>query len=286
MPRKHNQFNDSLIENNRSHNLYFRRLCEMCLSRFKWKLPDTVDTRYLEMVLMSEGQALFFYDEVMGYLVMPFTNGGSALDTAGEPLKRFAYSGNNGYNRTLDETNSVIIHNNFLECNSVIDIEYYADKLYDLDQTIEVNTRMQKTPLFLKCNEKQELALRNMYRNITGNQPLIVIDKSIDPNELMAYPTQAPFVADKIYTLKQNLWNEALTTLGIPNIDTSKRERLITDEVTRAQGAITANKNSPLMMRQTACAQINKMFGLNTSCEFMGTEEEEKENEEGADINE
>ena len=279
MPRKHNQFQDSLVENKRSHNLYFRRLAEMCLSRFKWELPDTVDTRYLEMILMTEGEAIFFYDEVMGYLVMPFTNGGSALD-------RFAYSGNNGYNRTLDETNSVIIHNNFLKFNSLVDIEYYADKLYDLDQTIEVNTRMQKTPLFLKCNEKQELALRNMYRNITGNQPLIVIDKSIDPNELMAYPTTAPFVADKIYTLKQNLWNEALTTLGIPNIDTSKRERLITDEVTRAQGAITANKNSPLMMRQTACAQINKMFGLNTSCEFMGTDDEEKKNEEGADINE
>lgn len=286
MPRKHNQFQDSLIENKRSLNLYYRRLLEMCLSRFKWKLPDTVDTRYLETILMSEGAALFFYDEVLGYLVMPFSNGGSSLDIAGNPIKRFAYSGNNGYNRTLDETNSVIIYNNFLKWNSVVDIAYYADKLFDLDQTIEVNTRMQKTPLFLKCNEKQELALRNMYRNITGNQPLIVIDKSIDPNELMAYPTTAPFVADKIYTLKQNLWNEALTTLGIPNIDTSKRERLITDEVTRAQGAITANKNSPLMMRQTACKQINKMFGLNVSCDFMGTEEEEKENEEGADIDE
>lgn len=286
MPRKHNQFEDSLIENELSLNLYYRRLLEMCLSRFKWKLPDTVDTRYLETILMTNGAALFFYDEVMGYLVMPFTNGGSALNIAGNPVKRFAYSGFNGYKRTLDETNSVIIFNNFMRENSVQDITYFARKLYDLDQTIEVNTRMQKTPMFLKCKQQQELALRNMYRNITGNQPLIVVDKTLDPNEIMSYPTLAPFVADKIYSLKQNLWNEALTTLGIPNIDTSKRERLITDEVTRAQGAITANKNSPLMMRQTACKQINKMFGLNVSCDFMGTEEEEKENKEGADINE
>lgn len=268
MARKHNQFNDSLIENNKSLNLYYRRLTEMCLSRFKWTLPETIDTRYLETVLMTQGAAIFFKDEVMGYLAMPFTIDGSGLDIAGNPVKRRAYSGFNGYNRELDMNNSVIIYNNYLRCNSVVDITYYADMLYDYDQTIRVNALMQKTPMFIRCNEKQELALRNMYRNMTGNQPLMVVDKSIDPNDLVTYPTPAPFVGDKIYSLKQNLWCEALTTLGISNVNTSKKERLVTDEVLRAQGAITANRYSPLLMRQDACDKINKMFGLDVKCEF------------------
>ena len=64
------------------------------------------------------------------------------------------------------------------------------------------------------------------------------------------------------------MWNEALTYLGISNINVQKKERLITDEVTRNQGGVVASRYSRLESRRQACEQINKMFGLNISCDY------------------
>ena len=80
--------------------------------------------------------------------------------------------------------------------------------------------------------------------------------------------TDAPYVADKLYTLKTQIWNEALTYLGISNINITKKERLITDEVTRNQGGTIASRYSRLQARRDACEQINKMFGLEIWCDY------------------
>lgn len=75
-------------------------------------------------------------------------------------------------------------------------------------------------------------------------------------------------MADKIYTLKTQIWNEALTYLGISNINIQKKERLITDEVVRNQGGTIASRYSRLKARRQACEEINKMFGLNISVSY------------------
>ena len=80
--------------------------------------------------------------------------------------------------------------------------------------------------------------------------------------------TDAPFVADRLYTLKTQLWNEALTYLGISNLNVQKKERLISDEVMRNQGGTIASRYSRLEARRQACNEINKMFGLDIWCDF------------------
>ena len=99
-------------------------------------------------------------------------------------------------------------------------------------------------------------------------------------NPVKSITTGAPYVADKLYTLKTQLWNEALTYLGISNINVQKKERLITDEVTRNQGGVVASRYSRLESRRQACDQINKMFGLKISCEYR---EDYREIEESID---
>ena len=79
---------------------------------------------------------------------------------------------------------------------------------------------------------------------------------------------QAPYVADKLYTLKTQYWNEALTYLGISNLNIQKKERLISDEAIRSQGGTIASRYSRLSERRNACDKINDMFGLNISVDF------------------
>ena len=107
-----------------------------------------------------------------------------------------------------------------------------------------------------------------------GNMPVIHAYKDFDPNSIRAISTGAPYVAGNLYQLKTNIWNEALTYLGIANVP-PKKERVITDEASMNMGGVVASRFSPLNMRESACDAINRMFGLNIDVTFQGTYTEE-----------
>lgn len=265
--RRKTNFSQSAKTNNTTYIQYFDRLQELALSMFEWKnLPDTIDPRFMELTLFSEGKSIFFKDDVIGFLALKCVTGGR-FDVYQIPIQRRAIA-SNGYNKPLNAKNSVIIYNNLLHTNSVIAIENYAQRLYNLDRIIDVNANAQKTPILVICDEKQRLTMKNLYMQYDGNAPVIYADNSLNPNGVKVLTTGAPYVCDKIYTLKTQIWNEALTYLGVSNINVQKKERLITDEVTRNQGGVIASRYSRLEARREACKQINKMFGLNIWCDY------------------
>lgn len=264
---KDSLFIDSASMNNQTYIQYYNRLTELAMSMFEWKnLPLEINERYLEMCLYSRGYALFFKDDPVGYIALQCTYG-APLNIYNEPVKRRAFAAN-GYQAKRDETNSVLIWNNYIHTNSMLDIEMFAKRLYNFDRTIDVNVNAQKTPILVKCSEKEKLTLTNLYKEYDGGQPVIFAYDSLDPNALSSINTGAPFVADKIYQLKVQYWNEILTYLGISNINTQKKERMVTDEVTRNQGGVVASRYSRLGMRQKACKEINEMFDLDISVDF------------------
>lgn len=277
--KKDSQFWESTYMNNRTYLQYYNRLTELAISMFEWQnLPKTVDQRFLEMCLFGDGMCVFFQDEVLGYLSLQCMIGGK-LNVYRIPMERKAYA-TNGYQRNLDETNSVIIFNNYLHTNSLLDVEMFSKRLYNLDRAIDVNANAQKTPVLIQCDESQRLTMKNLYKQYEGNEPFIFGSKGLDASGLKVLQTGAPYVADKLYELKSQIWNEALTYLGISNINVVKKERMITDEVTRNQGGTVASRYSRLESRRQACKQINEMFNLNIWVDYREDFQdiEEKEN--------
>lgn len=262
------QFLESAIDNNNTWFLYYDRLKELALSMFEWKnVPSEIDIRFLELSLFNKGNSVFFYDEELeNYLALQSTLYGK-LDVYNVPTKRKAYA-TNGYQRNLNNKDSVIIFNNLLHTNSQLAIEMYSKRLHNLDRIIDVNANAQKTPVLIACEDSQRLTMKNLYKQYEGNEPFIFGRKGIDTNSLSVLQTGAPYVCDKIYELKTQIWNEALTYLGISNINNTKKERMITDEVTRNQGGTVASRYSRLESRREACRKINKMFGLNMWCDY------------------
>ena len=267
--RKKTNFEESLLMNNATYTQYFNRLMELSISMFEWKnLPSTCDVRYLELALFMNGSAVFFQDDVLeDYVALDVICSGR-LDVYGNPVLRRAYSRYNNYQKLLKGNNSVIIWNNYTRTNSVLDVEMFARRLYNLDRIIDINANAQKTPVLIKCDETQRLTMLNVYKEYDGNSPVIFGDKALNSNGLEVLSTGAPYVADKIYTLKTQIWNEALTYLGISNINVQKKERLITDEVTRNQGGTIASRYSRLESRREAVRKINDMFGLNIEVNY------------------
>lgn len=269
MKKKKNQsFHNTLMANGTTYVQYYNRLMELSMSMFEWKnLPDTVDERYLELGLFSSGCMVFFKDDVIGELALNMTYQGG-FDIYGEPTRRRAYSRYNQFQTTLDKDSSVIIWNNMLRTNSALDVQMFAYRLYNLDRIVDINANAQKTPVLITCDEKQKLTMKNLYMQYEGNYPVIFGDSNLDIKSLSVLKTDAPFVSDKIYDLKVKIWNEALTYLGISNINTTKKERMITDEVIRNQGGTIASRYSRLESRRRAVKKINKMFGLNITVDY------------------
>lgn len=263
MSRRHKtQFSESAMRNNGTYGFYLEKLTELAISMFEWKnLPEGIDPRFLELTLFSDGQAVWFKDDELDqYLALQVIINGK-LDVYRVPIRRRAFAVN-GYQRQLDNKDSVIIYNNYLRTNSYAMCVMYAKKLYNLDRIIDVNANAQKTPVLLRADETQRLTVLNAYKDWDGNQPVIYGDKALDPNMLSVLRTDAPYISDKIYQLKTQYWNEALTHLGISNLSIQKKERLVSDEVVRSQGGTIASRYSRLEARREACNKINEMFGL------------------------
>ena len=268
MARRRTQFEETARDNNFTWIQYAERLQELSVSMFEWQnLPDTVDPRYMELQLYLNGSAVYFKDDIVGDLCLSVVNQGR-FNVYGEPINRRAYSRYNNYQKNLTIDDSVVIWNNMLRTNSVLVVRNYAKRLWEFDRIIDVNAKAQKTPILLQGTEQQRLTLLQLYMKYSGNEPFIYGDKNLDINSLKVLKTDAPYIADKIQALKTQIWNEALTYLGIPNVNVMKKERLLTDEVSSNQGSVYASRYSRLKCRQQACDKINKMFGTDIWCEY------------------
>lgn len=276
MAKRRNQFTENAVNESVSFLKYYNHLAQLAMTMFEWKnLPDSVDPRFLELGLFEKGMMLFFKDDTLSvtddvepgtYLCLNCTIGGQ-LDIYRNPIQRRAFA-TNGYQAWRDKTNSVIIYNNYLKQNSVLGIRQYAQRLADLEMAIDVNCKAQKTPVLILCDENQRLTMQNLYMQYEGNYPFIFGEKALNANQIKAISTGAPFVADKLFTIKMQVWNEALTELGISNVSYQKKSRLVSDEVARNMGGTIASRYSRLEMRRQAADAINEMFGLDISVDF------------------
>lgn len=268
MGKRKKAFEESLQLNQKTYDYWMRRLTELAVNTIEWTgLPDTIDTRYLEMILCNKGLALFFKDQELDQYLALNVMISDKWNVYNIPTGREAYAVN-GYHNKLDISNSVIIFNNYLRTPTIIDLEIYARKLYEVDRAIDVNIIGQKTPHIVKCSENQRLVLENLFMNYQGNIPFIFGDKSMNFENLDTIDITTPYVTDKLQIARRQIFNDALTYLGIENNSNEKAERMVTNESLSNLGAIEAARKTRLNARQQACDLINKMFGLNVSVKY------------------
>lgn len=258
----------SMLANTWDYVQYEDMLFNIALSRFEWDgLPDTCDVRYLERALCMNGKAVYLRDEELDAALTLKVNISGKFNVYGIPTMRECY-GQNGYSVKRTSRDSIIIWNNLSHRPTFPWLTNFAMRLYDLDRTIDVNARAQKTPVLITCDENERLSFENIYSQFDGNRPVIYGSKALNKDNIQVLRTDAPYVSDKIYQLKVNIWNEAMACLGIANLSMQKKERLISSEVDQQMGGTLAQRYSFVQARQEAADQINKMFGTNITVKF------------------
>lgn len=249
--------------NTLTFNDYLNRLQLLARSVFEWcNLPNKIEERFIERVLYEEGRLIFYKDEGLGIVATKVAESGP-LNLYDNPTWVRPYATGFEINQdAIPYEECVVVRNNDMMLPTSDTIMLYAMRLTEITRSIDVNVNAQKTPILIQCSDKQLITLKRIYEEYTGNEPVIYGDKQLDLTGINCIKTDAPFVADKLADLKDRVWNEVLTFLGLNNANTQKKERLITDEANANNQLIMASANVMLKNRKLACEMINDLFGI------------------------
>lgn len=260
----------AMLINNDTYTDYLMRLRLIATSLFTWKNLDDYAgygaSRFLEQSLYDFGRACFMKDNELGYMALR-VNPSDKLNIYELPVRVTAWS--IGYTKDMAFDDVVYIMNNELQLPTSNTLRLMAYRLYETERTIDTNLNAQKTPVLIEGDTKTILTLKNIYMQYSGNIPFIFGNKQYDiSNRLNVLKTDAPYLIDKLELHKHEIWNEAMTYLGIDNANTDKKERLITDEVESNNELINYYLNCFYKTRKKACDEINERYNLDIEIEL------------------
>ena len=206
---------------------------------------------------------MFFKDSNGVFIALP-SFGVSKYDIYNEPLY-YQVTGNN-FNKTIHRDDGVVIRNNAIGSNDNDDLLLFAERINEVEQTMDINLNGQKTPFIILCDEKERLTFKNILQQVMKFKYAIFGSKKlVSTPEVLN--TKAEYLLDKLQTQKTALMNELLTYLGINNSNIEKKERLLVDEVNSNNDFILVNIDHMYEERKKACELINQKYGLNITVE-------------------
>ena len=257
-------YKKNLIHNSQTYLYYYNKFKLFATSIFKWhNLPATCDERVLENALFYYGNACLVKDDLYGALSLNCVPQGN-LNMYGLPLKINAF-GENGFTKFYDCSvggNAIYVLNNKNKVPTLWIAQYYAFRIANIQQAIDTNVNAQKTPFIVQANKKQELTIKNALNKILTNEPYILVNDSYKADSIQVFNVNAPFVADKLISVRKDYETDFYTDLGVNNVNINKKERLITDEANANNEIININLTSFLDTRQKACEEFNQLLGL------------------------
>lgn len=247
----------------------FMRMYNICLNLFEYEnLPETCDVQYLEDALFWFGRAIFVNDDEYGFLTLRVVESG----------KRNIYNrainyrgiGFGGYNKPYElkegnglwGKNAVLIKNNFMKYPTFNILLEYVSDITEVKRAMMVNVNASKTPFVFSGSKPVMKSLKQMFKEVQDNEPVIFVNDEYDGSINLLNNTQA-FIGNDLLSLKHDLLGEMLGVLGIKYVNTEKKERLITDEAKSTEMFNDLSINTMLNMREEAVKKINELFGLN-----------------------
>lgn len=143
-------------------------------------------------------------------------------------------------------------------------IKRYALLLAQCDASINVslmNSRL--AHVFITDNTAMAESIKKVYDDVSEGKPFVVVNKGgleIPTDSAMFTNVKNTYIANDILVTKRTIMNEFLTEIGIMNANTSKRERLNTDEVNANNGETLALCTLWLNTLNSCCEKANKLF--------------------------
>ena len=253
-----------VIRNSEIYRYYRERLINLALAQFEWHgLPETVDRLYFEKSLLYNGKAAM--GKVTGtdiWLGLDYIYKGT-LDVYGYPTDIRLVPAN-GRNGLIEVDEWQFLFDNMTWASLMPKIDLYARLLWEVHNTYRSNLHQQITPYLIATTRNESFSIKNLFNRIMGFQPVIEVKNTFDPDAIKTIDTRVDFKGTELLENLKVVWAEALSMLGI-TAETTKKERLLNNEITIDRQEDMISLNSRLLNRVDFCNKMNKKYGFNLS---------------------
>ncbi len=238
--------------------MYQRVLSELAMNRFKWHgLPDSVDERFMEKVIFTNGMAVFYWDRRYGkYLALQGTQQGD-INMEGN-YSAYGVHGTNFPTITLSAEKCVPIYGNAMRTNDYDILSVFVYRLADLEMSLEINGHNARKPRVAFANENQQHTVQNINDAIDRGDSFIALRDPEIVQSLASFDLGvSPDNLEKLDIVISRQWNKALMLLGINGANQDKKERLVASEVDANNEQVAGMRQVALKARQYAADAIN-----------------------------
>lgn len=251
---------------NTSTIFYKERMLRKIFELFSFTVPEEWDLDYFRQHLFLDGY-VGVTDTALGVLALKCA--ASGYNVFERPTKLiFANPVLGNFDRIIGTDCEVIrLQYNWLGIMPILD--KYAYLLAMCDSAVSVNLMNSKVAFIATAEGKAAAeTIKTAYQQISEGNPFVCMSKdSVDSISWELLNVKNTFIGNDVSLLKQTIWNEFLTEIGIPNFNRDKRERMITDEV-NANNAETAFSMSHWLEEiRAGMNRANTMFGLDLRVE-------------------
>lgn len=246
--------------------MFRRYLLNEAMSPFVWTAPDYWDMNYFKLVLYIRGNIAVLRTDKYGVIPQHCTLGGRNVfygpkwALVANPLFTRSYQLDIGKDCAL-----IRLQNDF---GGIADlITMYGDLMALTVEAAGVNLLNSKLSYVFAAKKKADAeTFKKLYDQIAAGNPAAVLDKDLldDEGKLQYFmfnqDVGGNYIADKLLESLRDIRAEFLTKIGIPNANTGKRERLITDEVHANDFETQANAIQWLENLKKGCAEVERLY--------------------------
>lgn len=246
---------------------YRDRLRSIVRGLLKVKCPNDWDVDYLKETLINYGYVMVsdspvginpFFCSFTGYnYTMCPTGAIVSVPTILEFKKTFGEDSELVY---FERRNG----NKFTSYTQIINV--YAEKLASVDGAIDSNLINTRFGYIVEAeNKAQAETIKDAFARISLGEPLVVVKEGVlttGAQGINAFFNNVSntFIVDRLQDAKRSIMNEFLTTIGINNANTDKRERLNSDEVNANNEELHYNIEEFNSNLKRCCDRVNTMF--------------------------
>lgn len=262
--------------NNASFRFFVRYLWEKVLSVFTFDLPETFGKELFLNALFANGVVTVLNTDEFGLLAQWGNFGGYNVNYRprymifANPLLP-DYSG-----RELNiGKDCAVIHLTEDWCGVTDLVAFYAGKMALATQAIDVNLINSKLAYVFAAKDKtQAQSFKKLMDTINNGETSVVVDKSLFMEDGTAnwqafqQNLRQTYIVTDLLNDCAKIEDEFNTRIGIPNANTEKRERLITDEVNANNVETSILAAGWLENIRDGCKMVKEMYGADIKVDW------------------
>ena len=154
-------------------------------------------------------------------------------------------------------------------------VEYYIDRMVQVDMVINTNIELHKMPYLIAADAQDKDKLEDLVSRILNNELVVFADLE-SVNLIKSLATQPQYIIDKLHAYRIQLENELLTYLGFDNSGNSeKATTMLLDEINANNVVINASADQFKTCIDNWCKRIKEVFGVEITAKLKAEQAEE-----------